>query len=107
MGGSLYRAPANAHPDVLARVDEVTAANDDDGVALAIERLLVRASTADSPGEERRSGVGSRAERLAGEACHLFGYSSRLCSIVLKLARPAPHLSASTAVSIAMDSRFG
>jgi Cof subfamily protein (haloacid dehalogenase superfamily) len=35
-------APANAHPDVLARVDEVTASNDDDGVALAIERLLSR-----------------------------------------------------------------
>jgi Cof subfamily protein (haloacid dehalogenase superfamily) len=33
-------APANAHPDVLARADEVTAANDDDGVARAIERLL-------------------------------------------------------------------
>jgi Cof subfamily protein (haloacid dehalogenase superfamily) len=35
-------APANAHPDVLARVDEVTASNDDDGVALALERLLER-----------------------------------------------------------------
>ena len=34
-------APANAHPEVLASVDEVTASNDDDGVALAIERLLV------------------------------------------------------------------
>ena len=33
-------APANAHPDVLAQVDEVTAANDEDGVALAIEQLL-------------------------------------------------------------------
>lgn len=33
-------APANAHPDVLALVDEVTASNDEDGVALAIERLL-------------------------------------------------------------------
>ena len=33
-------APANAHPDVLARVHEITASNDDDGVALAIERLL-------------------------------------------------------------------
>lgn len=38
-------APANAHPDVLARVDEVTESNDDDGVALAIERLLARAGT--------------------------------------------------------------
>ena len=35
-------APANAHPEVLARVDEVTQSNDDDGVALAIERLLQR-----------------------------------------------------------------
>jgi Cof subfamily protein (haloacid dehalogenase superfamily) len=35
-------APANAHPDVLARVDEVTESNDDDGVALSIERLLAR-----------------------------------------------------------------
>jgi len=33
-------APANAHPDVLAHVDEVTASNDDDGVAVAIERLV-------------------------------------------------------------------
>ena len=32
----------------------VTAFNDDDGVALAIERLLVRAGTADSLGDERR-----------------------------------------------------
>jgi Cof subfamily protein (haloacid dehalogenase superfamily) len=33
-------APSNAHPDVLALVDEVTASNDDDGVAFSIERLL-------------------------------------------------------------------
>jgi Cof subfamily protein (haloacid dehalogenase superfamily) len=33
-------ATANAHPDVLAQVDEVTESNDDDGVALAVERLL-------------------------------------------------------------------
>jgi Cof subfamily protein (haloacid dehalogenase superfamily) len=33
-------APGNAHPDVLAAVDEITASNDEDGVALAIERLL-------------------------------------------------------------------
>ena len=32
-------ATANAHPEVLAAVDEVTESNDDDGVALAIERL--------------------------------------------------------------------
>jgi len=33
-------AVANAHDDVLAAVDEVTASNDDDGVAVVIERLL-------------------------------------------------------------------
>ena len=33
-------APANGHPDVLTEVDEITESNDDDGVALAIERLL-------------------------------------------------------------------
>ncbi|HET9613680.1 MAG TPA: HAD family hydrolase [Candidatus Limnocylindrales bacterium] len=32
-------AVANAHPDVLAAADEVTAANDDDGVAIVLERL--------------------------------------------------------------------
>lgn len=32
-------AVANAHPDVLAVVDEVTASNDDDGVAVVLERL--------------------------------------------------------------------
>jgi Cof subfamily protein (haloacid dehalogenase superfamily) len=31
-------AVANAHPDVLAAVDEVTASNDDDGVAVVLER---------------------------------------------------------------------
>jgi Cof subfamily protein (haloacid dehalogenase superfamily) len=33
-------AVANAHADVLAAADEVTASNDDDGVALVVERLL-------------------------------------------------------------------
>ena len=33
-------AVANAHPDVIAVADEVTDANDDDGVAAALERLL-------------------------------------------------------------------
>ncbi len=28
----------NAHPDVLAAADEVTATNDDDGVAQVLER---------------------------------------------------------------------
>jgi hypothetical protein len=32
-------AVANAHPDVLAVVDEVTATNDADGVAQVLERL--------------------------------------------------------------------
>jgi Cof subfamily protein (haloacid dehalogenase superfamily) len=33
-------AVANAHPDVLAAADEVTASNDEDGVARVVERLL-------------------------------------------------------------------
>jgi HAD superfamily hydrolase (TIGR01484 family) len=33
-------AVANAHPAVLAAADEVTASNDDDGVALVLERIL-------------------------------------------------------------------
>jgi Cof subfamily protein (haloacid dehalogenase superfamily) len=33
-------AVANAHPDALAAADELTASNDDDGVALVLERLL-------------------------------------------------------------------
>jgi Cof subfamily protein (haloacid dehalogenase superfamily) len=36
-------AVRNAHPDVIAVADEVTDANDDDGVAAALERLLVDA----------------------------------------------------------------
>jgi hydroxymethylpyrimidine pyrophosphatase-like HAD family hydrolase len=35
-------AVANAHPDVLAAADEVTASNDDDGVARVVERFLGR-----------------------------------------------------------------
>jgi len=34
-------AVANAHPDVVAVADEVTAANDADGVAIALERLVL------------------------------------------------------------------
>ena len=34
-------AVENAHPDVIAVADEVTAANDDDGVAIALERLVL------------------------------------------------------------------
>jgi hydroxymethylpyrimidine pyrophosphatase-like HAD family hydrolase len=33
-------AVANAHPDVLAIADEVTASNDDDGVAVVIEEVI-------------------------------------------------------------------
>jgi hypothetical protein len=33
-------AVANAHPTVRAVADEVTASNDDDGVAMVLERLL-------------------------------------------------------------------
>ena len=33
-------AVANAHPDVLAAVDEVTASNNDDGVAMVLERFF-------------------------------------------------------------------
>jgi hypothetical protein len=32
-------AVANAHPDVVAAADELTASNDEDGVALVLERL--------------------------------------------------------------------
>ncbi|MDP4500364.1 HAD family hydrolase [Nonomuraea sp. G32] len=37
--GTSY-AVANAHPDVIAAVDHVTAANDDDGVAQVLEKLF-------------------------------------------------------------------
>jgi hydroxymethylpyrimidine pyrophosphatase-like HAD family hydrolase len=35
---------ANAHPEVLEAVDEVTASNDDDGVARVLERLFPHTS---------------------------------------------------------------
>jgi hydroxymethylpyrimidine pyrophosphatase-like HAD family hydrolase len=35
-------AVANAHPDVLAAADEVTSSNDEDGVAVFLDRLLSR-----------------------------------------------------------------
>ncbi|MCL9761893.1 HAD-IIB family hydrolase [Frankia sp. AiPa1] len=38
-------AVANAHPDVLAAADEITASNDDDGVALILERLFPAAGS--------------------------------------------------------------
>ena len=37
-------AVANAHPEVQAVADEITASNDDDGVALVVERLLATSS---------------------------------------------------------------
>jgi hypothetical protein len=46
-------AVANAHPDVVAAADEVTASNDQDGVVLVLERLAIRkltAKPASSPG---------------------------------------------------------
>jgi hydroxymethylpyrimidine pyrophosphatase-like HAD family hydrolase len=33
-------AVANAHPEVLALADEVTASNDEDGVAVVLERMV-------------------------------------------------------------------
>ncbi|MEW2548022.1 HAD family hydrolase [Streptomyces sp. NPDC047002] len=37
-------AMANAHPELLAAADEVTASNEDDGIALVLERLLAPAA---------------------------------------------------------------
>jgi hydroxymethylpyrimidine pyrophosphatase-like HAD family hydrolase len=36
-------AMANAHPELLAVADEVTASNDADGIAAVLERLLASA----------------------------------------------------------------
>jgi hypothetical protein len=33
-------APANAHPDVLAAADLITASNDEDGVATALGQVV-------------------------------------------------------------------
>ena len=44
-------AVANAHPEVLAVADEVTASNDDDGVALVLERLVSRGGRAHGPSD--------------------------------------------------------
>ena len=48
-------AVANAHPDVLACADEVCPANDDDGVATVLERVL--AAAADRSGAARDGDV--------------------------------------------------
>jgi HAD superfamily hydrolase (TIGR01484 family) len=42
-------AVANAHPRVLAAADEVTASNDDDGVALVLERVVAGVRERDRP----------------------------------------------------------
>jgi len=46
-------AVANAHPEVLASVDEVTASNDADGVAQVVERLLAVRGGVQSRGPTR------------------------------------------------------
>ncbi len=48
-------AVANAHPDVLAIADEVTAGNDDAGVARVLERLFADTADADGDLAARRS----------------------------------------------------
>jgi Cof subfamily protein (haloacid dehalogenase superfamily) len=50
-------APANAHPEVLASVDHVTASNDDDGAAIAIEELLAQAKTTVPISDARDAGI--------------------------------------------------
>jgi Cof subfamily protein (haloacid dehalogenase superfamily) len=42
-------AVANAYPDVLAEIEDRTASNNDDGVAIAIERLLAERSEVTAP----------------------------------------------------------
>ena len=55
-------AVANAHPDVVAAADEVTASNDQDGVVLVLERLAIRKLTA-------KTGVESRERPLCEGPC--------------------------------------
>jgi hydroxymethylpyrimidine pyrophosphatase-like HAD family hydrolase len=45
----------NAHPDVLAAVDEVTASNDDDGVALVLERWFGSADGGPVAGDDEHT----------------------------------------------------
>lgn len=47
-------AVANAHPEVLNAVDEITESNEDDGVARSIERLLAEMRESDEPRKRRR-----------------------------------------------------
>jgi Cof subfamily protein (haloacid dehalogenase superfamily) len=57
-------APANAHPDVLARADEVTESNDEDGVALAIGSLL-NGGSAYPTADAGQSGIGRPRSKTA------------------------------------------
>jgi hydroxymethylpyrimidine pyrophosphatase-like HAD family hydrolase len=41
-------APANPHPSAQAAADEITASNDDDGVAMVLERIVSRAAASRS-----------------------------------------------------------
>jgi Cof subfamily protein (haloacid dehalogenase superfamily) len=52
-------AVANAHPTVLAAADEVTVAHTEDGVAIALERMLQQRATAPES-TERASSPGGR-----------------------------------------------
>ena len=62
-------AVANAHPEVLAAADEITASNDDDGVAVVVERLLGADATPSSGAATRGGfGDGARPGRAADES---------------------------------------
>jgi Cof subfamily protein (haloacid dehalogenase superfamily) len=56
-------AVANAHPDLIAEADEVTASNDEDGVAVVLERLA--AAFADAEPHERAADSDTDLERYA------------------------------------------
>ena len=59
-------AVANAHPEVLAAADEITAGNDECGVAQVLERLLERSAAGPVPASLRVADVVFRDEqRLA------------------------------------------
>ena len=48
-------AVANAHPDVIAVADEITAACDADGVAMALERLVLGEATSQTPSDQAKT----------------------------------------------------
>jgi Cof subfamily protein (haloacid dehalogenase superfamily) len=58
-------AVANAHPDVIEVADEVTASNDDDGVALVLERLAAGENQG-SPTPARAQRAGTTGDAAAG-----------------------------------------